>query len=483
MEKNTIRNTAPSVGRAVANSVQTKLKVGKPGDEYEQEADRVAEQVMGGNEGSIHLKPRRKDDEEEPVQMSAESAFRSEEEEKVQKDEIDNGFGRKIDHSWLAERIEATRGSGKPMQESDRNFMEERMGMDFSGVRVHTGEESSGMNNALNSRAFTSGKDIYFNAGYYQPETAAGKKLLAHELTHVVQQQGEAPSTPVIQGDFALEPPEHAEGDVFVRLTNTQVQSAIWYNTQRYNAANTRLIQDLVGTEQTGRWNEETVQAIAFMQWEYGLTADGKIGSDTFQHLNLEQEAEGMSTDTGDVLLLFKTPMGNVVPELKIVRATGQFLLQGHFTVEAQFQERANPADWEYRQSIKGTAWAQRPGFARANLNHFFVHIPGGSLPANFQEDGNTTWTGINYGHRDQQGRASNPINRYEDADGTPNQPGGSVYKGEDYPAVGDAALQTGDTIALELEFRGEIYRRDDNGRLQMVQRRTWTVNGTAVIP
>jgi hypothetical protein len=69
--------------------------------------------------------------------------------------------------------------------------MEPRFGADFGGVRVHTGGEADQLNRQLNAQAFTHGQDIYMGAGKYDPASSDGKKLLAHELTHVVQQNGD----------------------------------------------------------------------------------------------------------------------------------------------------------------------------------------------------------------------------------------------------------------------------------------------------
>ena len=71
-----------------------------------------------------------------------------------------------------------------------RTEMEGKFNADFSKVRVHTGDKAVVMTNMLKAQAFTHGFDIYFNAGKYQPNTSLGKHLLAHELTHVVQQKG-----------------------------------------------------------------------------------------------------------------------------------------------------------------------------------------------------------------------------------------------------------------------------------------------------
>jgi hypothetical protein len=79
-------------------------------------------------------------------------------------------------------------GSGAPLAPHTRDHMEESFGADFSGVRVHTGDASAAMNEQIGARAFTYGTDIHFNDGEFAPGTERGTRLLAHELTHVVQQ-------------------------------------------------------------------------------------------------------------------------------------------------------------------------------------------------------------------------------------------------------------------------------------------------------
>ena len=75
-----------------------------------------------------------------------------------------------------------------PLPEDIRAAMEAQFECDFTKVRIHTGEDAVRMTQILKAHAFTQGYDIYFNAGRYQPYTTIGQELLAHELTHVVQQ-------------------------------------------------------------------------------------------------------------------------------------------------------------------------------------------------------------------------------------------------------------------------------------------------------
>ena len=88
----------------------------------------------------------------------------------------------------LHSRLSQSKGGGKPLADTDRNFMESMFGIDFSSVRLHTDSNAVQMSSELNAQAFTHGRDIYFRAGRYSPGTTPGKRLLAHELTHVVQQ-------------------------------------------------------------------------------------------------------------------------------------------------------------------------------------------------------------------------------------------------------------------------------------------------------
>lgn len=90
--------------------------------------------------------------------------------------------------SDLASRINSQRENGRPLPESSRSFFEPRFGVDFAHVRVHTGQEADSLNRVLNARAFTAGADIFFRSREYNPNSSEGRTLLAHELTHVVQQ-------------------------------------------------------------------------------------------------------------------------------------------------------------------------------------------------------------------------------------------------------------------------------------------------------
>ncbi|MCA9980858.1 MAG: DUF4157 domain-containing protein, partial [Anaerolineales bacterium] len=110
----------------------------------------------------------------------------------IQRDEMGAGFGGedRAVHSEVETSIERRRGSGNKLDDGVRDQMESHFGSDFSGVRVHTDDTADGLNRSLNAQAFTTGQDIFFSQGKYEPGSQGGQKLIAHELTHVVQQGG-----------------------------------------------------------------------------------------------------------------------------------------------------------------------------------------------------------------------------------------------------------------------------------------------------
>lgn len=209
---------------------QAKLAVNKPGDKYEKEADSVANAVVNNAtpNRSIQrqkisnvqkappekeekppaekvMKPEKKEEdklkgvqkkeepkkeEEEKVQKQAD--IPKEEEEKAGSPSVQTkkeGMSAPLSQP-LSRKIENSSGKGNTMPSSLMNEMGSAFDTDFSDVKIHDDSESAGMNRELNAQAFTHGKDIFFDKGKYNPGTSSGKELLAHELTHTIQQTG-----------------------------------------------------------------------------------------------------------------------------------------------------------------------------------------------------------------------------------------------------------------------------------------------------
>lgn len=103
----------------------------------------------------------------------------------------------------ISSKIQSTRSGGQALPETTKTFMQSRFGADFSNVKIHTGNYAADLSTQLNAQAFTVGNDIYFNSGKFSPSTSQGKKLIAHELTHTIQQNNNKVSAqPKVQRSF-----------------------------------------------------------------------------------------------------------------------------------------------------------------------------------------------------------------------------------------------------------------------------------------
>ncbi|MBU7587420.1 MAG: DUF4157 domain-containing protein [Nostoc sp. TH1S01] len=188
----------PSSETLQPSPIQMKLTIGQPGDKYEQEADRLAADVVQQiNAPENQQVQREAAPEEEEVQMkpisgSIQREAAPEEEEVRMKPIVQrlSGAGGMTATPDLEQSIQQARSSGQPLTESIREPMEQAFSADFSGVKVHTDAQSDELNQSIQAKAFTTGQDIFFRQGEYQPGNRGGQELIAHELTHVVQQSG-----------------------------------------------------------------------------------------------------------------------------------------------------------------------------------------------------------------------------------------------------------------------------------------------------
>ncbi|CAN5484934.1 hypothetical protein BH09BAC6_BH09BAC6_01770 [soil metagenome] len=163
--------------------IQPKLSVNTPGDVYEQEADHMADKVMRMADRSVNSKVFFK-----PAVSSVQRKCAACDEEKnIQRKEntTDAGQG----GGQLDSYVSSLGSSGRQMSEVSRKFFEPRFGHDFSNVRLHTDAVAAKSAQSINALAYSTGNHIVFNSGQYSPESDSGKKLIAHELTHVIQQK------------------------------------------------------------------------------------------------------------------------------------------------------------------------------------------------------------------------------------------------------------------------------------------------------
>ncbi len=187
--------------------VQAKLNIGAPDDKYEKEADSIAAKVVQ----QINSSPQKKsvptqEGKEDSLQRSPKisklqrrSSVEEEDEELqrsplVQRREKISGGEASED---LESSIQSARGGGQSLDSNLQVKMGQAMGADFSRVKVHTDDRSDQLNKSIQAKAFTTGQDVFFRQGAYQPSSRGGQELIAHELTHVVQQNAIQQTMPI----------------------------------------------------------------------------------------------------------------------------------------------------------------------------------------------------------------------------------------------------------------------------------------------
>src|SRR4030095_341884 len=187
--------SCPQCASETEETIQTKLNVSTPGDVYEQEADKTAEQVRRTPAPSVQRKCAgcAAEDDEITVQRKPGS----------QSSSSSKGFVQNL-------------GSGESLDSTTRAFFESRFRFGFGDARTQRDSKARESAQSVNAVAYTAGRDIVFQSDHYQPDTSAGQKLIAHELTHVVQQgQGGVPElqrTPARQVSCANHTPLHVPG-------------------------------------------------------------------------------------------------------------------------------------------------------------------------------------------------------------------------------------------------------------------------------
>jgi len=178
--------------RSVKNIIQLKLKIGAANDKYEQEADRVADQVMR-MPAPAQSSPINSSQTSNINNIQRKCAGCAKEDGLIQKKS--SGATPEVTPS-INSSIQSLQGGGQPLSKSEKSFFEPRFGADFSHVRLHTDSHAASTAKSINARAFTHRNNIVFGAGEYAASSVGGKRLMAHELTHTIQQNiASQPST------------------------------------------------------------------------------------------------------------------------------------------------------------------------------------------------------------------------------------------------------------------------------------------------
>jgi hypothetical protein len=252
--------------------LQTKLSIHTRNDIYEQEADTIAEKVAPStplrDEGSIGS-----------INASISQISQA----------FDHGHGVRIS-PYIHNALGNGGANGRSLDPEIGSMMSNRIGFDFGSVKIHTDEKAAGMNRALNAKAFTIGDSIYFNRGMYNPGSVQGKQLLAHELTHVVQQSA-MPSKTIMRAvdDASVEAEFNKWADDNNKTkdkTHADFPWAVW------DFIRPQIVDDTMeplpkpaSSDKTGlkKWTESFSKAEIISRWLFTLkstTNDANIKSD-----------------------------------------------------------------------------------------------------------------------------------------------------------------------------------------------------------
>ena len=213
-----------------AGLLQAKLRIGPAGDSFEREADRMADAVLRMpepvTEENTSSVGQAQSDNVQRVCSECEEELRRQPMEEEEDDELlqakaSTNVSPPV-NAGVESSIASLHGGGRPLPPAQRSFFEPRFNHDFSNVRVHTGGTAAESAHAIKARAFTVGRDIAFGAGQYAPESRSGRQLLAHELTHTIQQ------TPLVarRNPLIQRQPETSPG-VDSAVSETESQSPI----------------------------------------------------------------------------------------------------------------------------------------------------------------------------------------------------------------------------------------------------------------
>ncbi len=409
-------------------SIQRDLAIGKADDPYEREADKIGRQVMDGfgQAASIQRMVSTYGIQTSLAQLMPAGLTISrrlqrrrfglqanfEDEDKTARPRSLGlqfaGDGAMVSPGIEA-RIKSHQGGGRPMDTVTRSAMEASFGADFSSVRVHTGSSAVQMSQGLNAHAFTVGNDIFFNKDKYQPHTKEGAGLLAHELTHTVQQGAAVQNKSISRNPFSAMLSKH-EG------AHLSAGSADGLNRKEMAQ-----LQD--------KWPEDETVQQQLLQTKGVDEVNKKDSSLSMrrcpQKAKKNKKAKLKSGPT-------YTPNGTLTATL----GSDGKKYSPRFALSAEFEDDPSKGIYascgQIRQYIKWSSNADRP-------NHSGF-TPASSYAANTWYEDRNSGNAFRYGHRSGTFGYSTGTNKYIDAGGSTDMAKGPKYEGSDRPVDGSGA-------------------------------------------
>lgn len=439
--------------------IQPSLEIGAPDDPYEKEAEKVSGEVMQQYEmfsgvqsevqmpslqamliqpmsvGRISRRMQRR------LQMSLflqkKCAECEKEEQTLQPNRIQKKNNGNEVSANIEKQITSSRGGGQSMDSATQTLMETSFGADFSNVRIHTNSQSVQMNKDLGAHAFAVGNDIHFNEGAYQPSTKAGVGLLAHELTHVVQ-QGAAAQTKRISRQSGASSPQGLSCPTMDEEERTL--------TSKFAKNNSQLFRKEIADFTVAHTKSDIRAKQSILQ----RTGVGKINlKDNSKTLRRCSGCGGNSSPAAPAsrAKLKSGPTYSPNGSLTAVKGADGKKRSPAFSLDAEFEH--DPANGvlascgEIRQFVRWSSDADRPnhsGFSSSD-------------PANTWIEDRGAGDTLRLGHRTGKfaiATSAGSINKFIDATGAVDMANGAKYHGTDQPMDGSGAK----TGHWDFEFR-----------------------------
>lgn len=275
-------------------NIQPKLQIGRPNDRYEREADRIADHITRGSYASAG----NKDSQSDRLQMKCNSCRHDEE---VQRNSIIQQKSEKntTASSEISRKINSAKGSGHPLPVKTQQEMGEKMGVDFTDVRIHTGSHAIQMNKEIGARAFTTGNEIFFNRDEFNTNSRKGEHLLAHELVHTIQQSSGMSSGKIQKQDNEEEQPlprvplpHELSGEFYMNvLENSDSEADVETEEPSSRSRRSPRVRTRGSVDETGRFRVRT-------RAQYKLAPDLTLGPlQFFETLSVESGVSGGSLE------------------------------------------------------------------------------------------------------------------------------------------------------------------------------------------
>ena len=283
--------------------LQPKLTINTPGDKYEQQADAMADRVMhmSANEKAVKHTPGLIGAE---VQRKSATCKEAEKKNEPVMRKTENGNSGIPVSPSLASSLNASKGGGSPLPPGTKSFMENAFSKDFSGVRIHADNQAAEMSEGINAKAFAYGNDIFFNSGQFSPNADSGKHLLAHELTHTIQQHNNIQRVPMPDETTVTNLESYTENtrQNIIYDNGFDLQSGLSPFFQKGIVRDVRTGYNVTyavkGFDPTEAWIEPAMRALALYNFNLNTAATDPVITNltTVQHLDMTGETNPADT-------------------------------------------------------------------------------------------------------------------------------------------------------------------------------------------